>query len=256
MVMQLLRFIGFDLKHSLLNVSSFFYLIVMPVGFYLLFGGLQDYGSYSLRDGNAAAYVMLGMAVYGAVAGAVSSAGSAVIEIEQGWGRQLALTPLSSRNLLLAKVINALVTTSLPVLCVNIVARFTQAEIPLDQQIACAAITVLTASVFVAYGTLFARLFKNARAVSVATGLLVFLAFFGTTFSPLPLKFLDIARFTPLYGVTELSRYAFTRGDTITADPINWVVNEPIGYALTNLSLWALVFIGGTWLLRNNSKTR
>lgn len=254
--MQLLRFIGFDLKHSLLNVSSFFYLIVMPVGFYLLFGGMQEYGSYSFRDGNAAAYVMLGMAVYGAVTGAVSSAGSAIIEIEQGWGRQLALTPLSSRDLLLTKVVNALITTSLPVLCVNIVARFTQAEIPLAQQIVCAVFTILTASIFAAYGTLFARLFKNARAVSVATGLLVFLAFFGTTFSPLPLKFLDVARFTPLYGVTEISRYAFTRGDTITADQTHWMVNEPIGYALANLGIWALIFVGGTWLLRSSSKAR
>lgn len=36
--MQLLRFMGYDLKQSLVNFSSFFYLVVMPVGFYLLFG--------------------------------------------------------------------------------------------------------------------------------------------------------------------------------------------------------------------------
>ena len=182
--MQLLRFMGYDLKQSLVNFSSFFYLVVMPVGFYLLFGAMQDYSDITVRDGDAAAYVMLGMAVYGAVVGAVSSAGNAVIEIESGWGRQLALTPLSSRQLLATKTVNALVTTALPVLCVNLAALITHANIPLGQQLACALVTLVASSIFVAYGSFIARLFKNARAVSVASGLLVFFAFFGTTFSP------------------------------------------------------------------------
>lgn len=254
--MQLLRFMGYDLKQSLVNFSSFFYLVVMPVGFYLLFGAMQDYSDNKLRDGDAAAYVMLGMAVYGAVVGAVSSAGNAVIEIESGWGRQLALTPLTSRQLLTTKTINALVTTALPVLCVNLAALMTQANIPLDQQVVCALVTLVTSSIFVAYGSLIARLFKNARAVSVASGLLVFFSFFGTTFSPLSTDLLAVARFTPLYGVTELSRYFFTRGDTITTDPTNWFVTEPLSYALLNLAFWGAVFIGGNWLLRNRVRSR
>lgn len=254
--MQLLRFIGFDLKQSLLNFSSFFYLVVMPVGFYLLFGGMQSYGEYSMRDGNAAAYVMLGMAVYGAVVGAASSSGNAVIEIEQGWGRQLALTPLTSRQQLITKIVNALVTTGLPVLCVNVVARFTKAEIPLGQQILCALVTLVTASVFVGYGTFFARLFKNARAVSVASGLLVFFSFFGTTFSPLSPELLAVARFTPLYGVTELSRFFFTGGDTITTDEINWFVTEPVGLAIINLLVWGALFLVGAWCLRSRTRSR
>lgn len=254
--MQLLRFMGYDLKHSLLNFSSFFYLTVMPVGFYLLFGAMQDYSTSPFRDGDAAAYVMLGMAVYGAVVGAVSSAGNAVIEIESGWGRQLALTPLTSRQLLAIKTVNALATTALPVLCVNGAALITQANIPLGQQLACALVTLVASSIFVAYGSFIARLFKNARAVSVASGLLVFFAFFGTTFSPLSTDLLAVARYTPLYGVTQLSRYFFTGGDTITTDPTNWFITEPLSYPLLNLAFWGALFIVGNWSLRKRVRTR
>ncbi|MBM7051143.1 MULTISPECIES: ABC transporter permease [unclassified Rothia (in: high G+C Gram-positive bacteria)] len=254
--MCLLRFIGFDLKQSLFNISGVFYLIIMPVGFYLLFGGMQTYGEYAFREGNAAAYVMIGMAVYGAVSGAVSASASSVVEIESGWGRQLALTPLTSKQVLLAQVARALVTTALPVLCVNIIARFTKAEIPLEQQILCALVTFLASSIFVFYGVAFARIFKNPSAISVAAGLLVFFSFFGTTFSPLSPSLLEFARFTPLYGVTQLSRYFFTGGDTVTTDAVNWFVTEPLEYAVLNFLCWSVVFVLSAWLLRHRARSR
>lgn len=254
--MQTLTFLYYDLKHSLYNLSSLFFLILMPVGFYLLFGGLQSYGSYSMRDGNAAAYVMLGMAVYGAVVGAVSSAGSAVVEVQSGWGRQLALTPMSRGRLMLCKTLNALITTALPVLAVNLVALFTSAKIPAGQQILCALITIVSASIFAFYGIFLARLVKSPRAVTLATGLVVFFAFFGTTFSPLPPSLMDYARFTPMYGITQLSRYPFAQGDTITTDPLQWMVTEPLHIALINLLVWAAIFIGASLLLRRRAIAR
>ena len=254
--MATLTYIGYDLKQSLVNASSFFYLIIMPVGFYLLFGAIQDYGDLTLRDGNAAAYVMLGMAVYGAVQGAITSAGNAVIEIQSGWGRQLALTPLSQGQLLTSRVTNAFVTTGLPVLCVNVTGRLTGAEIPWHQQVVCALVTLAVAAIFVSYSMLVARLFKNARAVSVASGLVVFMSFFGTTFSPLPADLMPAARFSPMYGVTELSRYAFTGGDTIITDPTNWFITEPLSYALLNVLAWGIIFGVGSWSLRNRAQTR
>lgn len=249
-------YIGYDLKHALLNAVSFFYLIVMPVGFYLLFGALQDYGDIPMRDGNASTYVMLGMAIYGAVVGALSSAGEAVVEVEQGWGRQLALTPLSRAQHTFAKFVNALVTTSLPVLAVNTVGFFTGSEIPFNQQILCALITVLTGSIFAFFGTAVALLFKNARAVNVATGLVVFMAFFGTVFSPLSPELLEISRFTPLYGVAQLSRYSFTAGDIVTTSAAEPIITDPISYALLNFAAWGIIFVGASALLARRTRER
>lgn len=254
--MQTLSFLYYDLKHSLFNISALFYLIIIPAGFYLLFGVIQDYGTQPFRDGSASAYVMVGMAVYGAVAGAVSSSGNAVIEVESGWGRQLALTPIPPSKTLLCKVANALVTTSLPVLAVNLLALWTDTKIPASQQLASALVAIAASSIFAFYGIAIARLLKTASAVSVASGLLMFFAFFGTTFTPLPLSLMDYARFTPMYGVTQLARYPFTAGDTITTDAVQWMVTEPLHYALINVAVWGIIFIGASILLRKRSLAR
>lgn len=254
--MQTLKFLYFDLKQSLFNASSLFFLLIMPIGFYLLFGVMQDYSTLEYRDGNAAAYVMLGMAVYGAVVGAVSSSSSAILEIQSGWGRQLALTPISRSKLVFCKVLNALVTTALPVLAVNVVALFTPAKIPLGQQVICAVVTIVVASIFAFYGIAFARLFKSPSAVGVASGLIVFFSFFGTTFSPLPLSLMEYARFTPMYGVTQLSRYAFAQGDTITTDATQFIVTEPLHFALINTVSWGIIFIVASMLLRRRAIAR
>ena len=253
--MKLSRFIALDIKQSIFNVSTIFNLVVMPAGMYFLFGAIQDYGDQPVREGNAAAYVMLGMAVYGAVTGAMSAAGTSVLEIQSGWGRQLALTPISKRLVALSKIIIALITTAVPVLIVNIFGRMTGAEIPLKQQIVCALVTIVCASIFSFYGIAIARIFKSARAVSIGTGLLVFFSFFGTTFSPLPQSLLEVARFTPLYGVTSLARYGFTEGETIvTGDP--WFVQESLSSALINVGIWGSIFIAVCWLMRNRANAR
>lgn len=254
--MQPLSFLFYDLKHSLFNISALFYLIILPAGFYLLFGVMQDYGTLPFRDGSASAYVMVGMAVYGAVAGAVSSSGEAVIEMESGWGRQLALTPIRPSAVLICKMVNALVTTSLPVLAVNLLALSTGVEIPAAQQLACALVTIVTSSIFAFYGIAIVRLLKTTHASTVASGLLVFFAFFGTTFSPLPLSLMEYSRFTPMYGVTQLARYPFTAGDTIITDTIQWMVTEPLHYALINVAVWGTIFIGASILLRKRSLAR
>lgn len=254
--MQLIRFIGYDLKQSLLNGSALFNLIIIPCGMYLIFGAAQDYGSYSFRSGNFAAYVMIGMCIYGATLGAMSAAGNTATELDAGWGRQLALTPLTNTQHSLVHATKALVTTLVPVLGVNVVAVATNVKIPLNQQIVCSLIAVTAGIIFSFYAVAMVRLFKSSRAVSIASGIMLFFSFFGTTFNPLPLDLLKIARFTPMYGVTELSRYAFTGGDTLTTDSANMITTEPLWYAAANFLIWGTFFVGLCFALRNRAKTR
>ncbi|GAA1047341.1 MULTISPECIES: ABC transporter permease [Rothia] len=254
--MKLSRFIALDIKQAILNFSTLFGIIVMPAGMYLLFGAAQSYGTQPFHDGNVSAYVMLGMAVYGAVTGALSASGTAVLEIESGWGRQLALTPIRWKHILLSKCVIALITTMLPVIIVNIFGSMTGAEIPIEQQIICAAVTVVCCTIFSFYGMALAQVFKNARAVSIGSGLLVFFSFFGTTFSPLPESMMSIARFTPLYGVTELSRFAFTHGDTLITGQNPWFVNEPLAYALINTLVWGGIFVAICLKTRKRANAR
>ena len=138
----MLRYTLYEIRRSVLSFSSLFYTIIMPVGLYLLFGALQDYAKIKVADGNAAAYVMIGIALYGAISCTVSISGLTVVENVAGWGRQLGLTPMNTGKYLLSKCCVAFIMAAVPITAVNIVARMTKIDMPLKQQIACAALSL------------------------------------------------------------------------------------------------------------------
>jgi len=220
----MLRYALYDIRASILSTDRFFFGVALPIVFFLLFGAMQDYSSQQMGDGNVAAYVMIGMALYGAVQNTVAISGSTVTELSSGWNRQLALTPLTTGKYLGAKALTALVISALPVIAVNIVGMFTGVEIPVN--------------------------------LSIANGLLVIMSFFGTVFSPLSTDLLKYARFTPLYGAAEIARYPFSAGQTIISGGENWFVTEPLWYAVVSLVVWAAIFLGVSALLMRRATRR
>lgn len=252
--MRFFTYTFYDFKRSVSGAANVFFLLVMPVGFYLLFGASQTYADFSVGDGNAAAYVMIGMAVYGATAAAASVSSLAVTEFSQGWGRQLALTPLSRRAFLISKALVACGMAATPVVAVNTAALLTKAEIPLGEQLISAAITVITSTIFAFYGIAIALIFRSEKSVPLASGLLVFFAFFGTTFSPPSEQLLIFGRFTPMYGTTSLARYPLTDGLTITSS--GTPITEPLWYGLANVVAWTIIFATLCTLLSRRRTSR
>ena len=238
----MLRYALYDIRASILSTDRFFFGVALPIVFFLLFGAMQDYSSQPMGDGNVAAYVMIGMALYGAVQNTVAISGSTVTELSSGWNRQKALT--------------ALVISAVPVIAVNIVGMFTGVEIPVNQQLAAGALTVLCGLVFAFYGIMMGLLIRNENAVSIANGLLVIMSFFGTVFSPLSTDLLKYARFTPLYGAAEIARYPFSAGQTIISGGEDWFVTEPLWYAVVSLVVWAAIFLGVSALLMRRATRR
>ena len=74
----MLRYALYDIRASILSTDRFFFGVALPIVFFLLFGAMQDYSSQQMGDGNVAAYVMIGMALYGAVQNTVAISGSTV----------------------------------------------------------------------------------------------------------------------------------------------------------------------------------
>ena len=165
----MLRYTLYEIRRSVLSPSSVFYTIILPVGLYMLFGALQDYAKVKVADGNASAYVMIGMALYGAISSTVSVSGLTVVENVAGWGRQLALTPMNTGKYLFSKCCVAFVMAAVPVIAVNIAARLTGIDMPLNQQIACAALSILCAMVFGFFGLAIGLLVPSESAVGIAT---------------------------------------------------------------------------------------
>ena len=245
-----LGYAAHDLRRTVRMVPTSFFAVVLPPVLYLMFTALQDFADLPVGHGNAGGYNMISMAVYGAVTATTSIAGSAAVEQARGWGRQIGLTPAPRHGYVLAKVAVALSVAVLPVLAVYAVGALTGAELGGWRWPATGAIVVAGSSVFALYGLAAGLLFRSESAVSAASGLLVVLSFFGNLFVPLTGVMLDIARFTPLYGLVQLSRYPLTEGRVMSGDVL---INEGLWIPVANVAAWlTLLAILATWLVRRS----
>ena len=87
-------FLRLELRRMLRNRRTVIFTFVMPAAFFLLFGTDASYRSESVGNGNVTAYVLVSMAVYGAMLATTSGGAMVSIERAAGWSRQLRLTPL------------------------------------------------------------------------------------------------------------------------------------------------------------------
>lgn len=224
-----------DLRRALRDLSNIFFIAGLPLVMYLVFGSAQSYHDEPVAHGNVGAVVMISTAVYGAVTATTSISGGAALERFQGWGRQLGLTPWSSGGFVVTKSAVAMTIAAVPVLAVGLAGALTGARAtPLAWALSLTA-AWLGSAVFAAYGLSAGMAFRSESALGVAGGSLVLLAFAGNLFIPLSGTALDLARFTPLYGVNSLARYPLTGG--VVADG----VTDPLWLPLLNVAAWALI---------------
>lgn len=224
-----------DLRRTLRDITNIFFIVGLPLVMYFVFGSAQSYRDAPVAHGNVGAVVMISMAVYGAVTATTAISGGAALERFQGWGRQLGLTPWSGAGFVVTKSAVAMTIAAVPVLTVGIAGVATGAQAtPLAWVLSLGA-AWLGSAVFAGYGLSAGMAFRSESALGVAGGSLVLLAFAGNLFIPLSGVMLDLARFTPLYGVNALARYPITGG--VVADG----VVDPVWLPVLNVVAWALI---------------
>lgn len=247
-------YIGLELKRITRDYVGLFFIAVLPAFLYIIFGVAQEYGQEDIGRGNVSLYIMISMAVYGAVTATVSIGGMAAVERMQGWGRQLGLTPLRDTSYVATKAIVALIIASIPIALIYALGGAMGAKGQWQVWLISALIVLFGASVFALYGLVFGLAFKSESAVSGATGSLVILAFLGNIFIPLSGLMLTIAKLTPLYGFVSLARYPLTEGDTVNADGA--LTHEALWVPLLNVTAWTLILAVLTVCLTRRSRAR
>ncbi|RLZ04484.1 ABC transporter permease [Kocuria tytonicola] len=249
-----LTYTAYDVLRNLRAVSNMFFVAVLPAVLFVLFGVAQGWSSASLPGGNVSAYVMVSMAAYGAITATTGIAGSAAVERLQGWGRQLALTPMGTAGYATTKVTVAMTLAVVPVLVVFTVGLFTNAAMDdLWRWVLSGVLAVVLSSVFALYGLAAGLIFRSDAAVGAASGCLVVLGFFGNVFMPLSGGLLEVARFTPVYGIVGLARYPVTEGTVTTMDGIQ---TDSVWLLLANTVAWALVFGAAALLAARKATAR
>lgn len=224
-----------ELRRLLRNRRTVVFSIVLPVVFFLLFGTGKDYSLEDAGHGNVAAFVMISMALYGAMLS--TTAGGAMVSTErsQGWSRQLRLTPLSPVAYITVKVLVAMLLGGLSVLVVYCAGRFTEAQMEAHLWWETALVAWVGSLVFAAFGVFMGYLLPTDNVMQVLGPGLALLAFLGGLFTPLDQMgqtFQTIARFTPMYGLSQLAHAP------LTGDAPGWV-------AAVNVAVWLAVFAGG-----------
>ncbi|PZU30754.1 MAG: hypothetical protein DI577_06975 [Microbacterium sp.] len=246
-----LTYLGIELKRRLRNRRTLFFTIAFPVVMYVIIGlPLRDeqLTATPLATGgvSVAAYIMVSMAMYGAMMSATQTGAAVALERTQGWSRQLRLTPLNPLVNIIIKMIAGMVLGLLAVVATYAAGAISGIQLSAAKWIGTGLVGwVLASAVFTTLGLFVGYLMPSENAAQVTSLIVVFLSFLGGLFYPLssmPDFMQTIAKFTPVYGIGELARSPLT-GESFD---VMWLVNALV---------WLVLFIAGTtWAFRRDTK--
>jgi ABC-2 type transport system permease protein len=114
-----------EVRRLLRNRRTMIFTVLMPVVFFLIFGLNTDYASQNAGHGNVSAFILISMALYGAILATTTGGAMVSIERAEGWSRQLRLTPLVPLAYVAVKMLTALVLGGLSVVSVYVVGLVT-----------------------------------------------------------------------------------------------------------------------------------
>ena len=230
-----------ELLRKLRNRRTLIFTMIMPAVFYLIFGLTNK--DEMLGSTNAALYISVSLATYGAMIATTTGGAQVAIERALGWSRQLALTPLHPAAYILIKVIVSMALGAVSVIVVFALTAVTGVHAPLATLLGSGLLVILTSCVFAAFGVMLGYLLPAENAIQVASMVLGILSLIGGLFVPLeiwPDTLQTIARFTPAYGVGEIARAPLGGGYD------HW--------AIVSVLVWLAIFVAGSaWALRRDT---
>jgi ABC-2 type transport system permease protein len=241
-----MRFLTIELKRRLRNWRTMVFTVIFPVAMYFMVGyplrntALIEGHPVSAGGLSVGAYIMVSMAVYGAMMSATGSGAAVAVERSLGWSRQLRLTPLNPVAAVSTKVVAGMVFGLIAILGTYLAGALTGIQMSWSQWVVSALVAwLLGAALFTTLGLMMGYLVPGENAMQLTSLVIVFLAFIGGLFYPvsmMPQVLQDVAAWTPVYGIGILSHAP------LTGEAFN------LG-ALVNVLLWLAVFIIGTTLL-------
>lgn len=198
--------------------------VLFPAVFFLVmaevFGPMGDPGGMSM-----ATYMMISMAAFGAVSGAVSAGQRVAQEKQAGWNRQLRLTPLPGWSYVVSKIAAAMAVV-LPTVVLILLVGFLVKGIRLEpaQWLAVVASTWLGSIPFALLGVLIGLAVKPDAVAPIAITAFLMLSMLGGLWMPvevLPGVMAGLAQALPSYWMAAGAREFLA---TATVDPLGVAV--------------------------------
>ncbi|MEP6619547.1 MAG: ABC transporter permease [bacterium] len=221
-----------EITRVLRNRRTLFFILIFPSIFFFMFG-LGNKNARAAGD-IALGYIMISMAVYGAMVGNTSGGASVALERSLGWSRQLRLTPLHPLAYVSMKVLTSMTLGLLAVLSTFTIGALNGVHMSASTWIMAGLAAWICSFVFAAFGLFVGFLFPAENVMQFVGPLLAVMAMFGGLFIPLsqlPQGMQTFAKYTPMYGVGLLARAPLVGGATAWAagSVIVWTVLFGIG---------------------------
>ncbi len=238
-------FLALELRRVLRNRRTLVFSLIMPPLFFVIFGLQADYKTQTYGSGNVTGYIMVSMAVYGAMLAATSGGATVAVERAQGWSRQLRLTPLRPAAYVATKIAVAMLLGLASVCAVFVVGALLGAHLTPAAWVGCFLLSWLGSLVFAAFGLFMGYLLPSENVMQLLGPVLALLSFAGGLFMPLSGWFSAVSRFIPTNGVAVLARWPFG-GESGTT----------IAGAVLNVLAWVAVFAVGAMALFRRDTAR
>ena len=240
--------LGLEIRRLLRNRRTVIFALIIPAVFFLLFGLNKAYANESAGHGNVSAFIMISMALYGAVLATTSGGAMVSIERAAGWSRQLRLTPLAPAAYIVIKMLTAMVLGAAAVIAVYAVAKISGVPHMAAGYSYLWFVTPLCvwigSLVFAAFGLFMGYLLPTENVMQFLGIALMLFAFGGGLFIPLssyPHVLQVLAKFTPLYGLNQLVHAPLLGGGI----DMVWVANAVA---------WLVIFAAGAvWRFRRDT---
>jgi len=237
--------LGLEVRRLLRNRRTLLFTMILPAILFLLFGLNKQYATLQEGKGNVSAFIMISMALYGAVLATTSGGAMVSIERAEGWSRQLRITPLTPVAYIVVKMLTAMVLGLGSVIVVFAVGGLTgKPSMPGYLWLACGLAVWVGSLVFAAFGLFMGYLLPTANVMQIMSFALLLFSFGGGLFVPLsqfPQVLQTIAKYTPLYGLNQLVHAPLLNQGVQLA----WVANAVA---------WLVLFTGGAvWRFRKDT---
>jgi ABC-2 type transport system permease protein len=203
--------LALEVRRMLRNRRTVMFIVVFPSLFFFMFRA----GGSGANAARIQSYVLISMAVYGAMVGTTAGGAAVAVERSLGWSRQLRLTPLRPGAYIAMKVLTAMVLGLCAVVSSFTVGALSGIHMAPSVWILCGLAAWGCSLVFAAFGLFMGFLLPSENVMQFVGPMLAILAMGGGLFVPLqnlPPVMRTIAQFSPAYGVGVISRAPLVGG--------------------------------------------
>ncbi|MET9020406.1 ABC transporter permease [Actinopolymorpha sp. NPDC004070] len=202
------RYLMLEARRAYRNKRFLIFTLAMPVVLFLIY--VQMYGKGDINGVSVKAYLMVSMAAFGAMSGAMSAGTRIALERQSGWNRQLRLTPLRPVSYLVAKAAVAMLV-AVPSVVLVYAAGALAAHVRLSpQEWAVSAVGLWLALIpFAVIGIVIGYVASPDSAQAIFPATFMTLSLFGGIFIPveaMPKLMANIAQVLPSYWLGIIGR--------------------------------------------------